>query len=261
MASNAIFRQKRFISHYGNSYIRTIQSLQWTGHVGQNTGSLDSISNNDDPSAIPNHGIGNRIAPPAKKSELLNFTGLQKFRHICYSIPISNHGDFNVYTPGGIGLISRSVRNASTSAAKQPDLTSDEEENNELVAKKRKEASPEECDQAVEGLSTAKAKAKARRLQESQSIVTATLRRLWAVVIGIGPALRAVASMSRLTLFSMLSLGINFLIPSLYIVTLPYQPTRNAFCNSRGFFIPFVILCINEIISYIKKNFVLRDLM
>lgn len=192
MASNAILRRKRFFSHYENSYIRTIRCLQWTGNVGQNDGSLGSISNNDDPSAVSNHSIGNRIRP-----ELLNFMGVQKFRQICYSIPISDHGNFNVYTPGGIGLMSQSIRNASTSAAKQPDLSSDDEENNELVAKKRKEASPEECDQAVEGLSTAKAKAKARRLQESQSIVATSLQRAWAIVIGIGPALRAVASMSR----------------------------------------------------------------
>lgn len=195
MASTAILRRKRLISHYANSYIRTIQSLQWTGDVSQNAGPRGS--SNDDPSAISNHGIGNRIQPPAKKGELLNFTGIQKFRQICYSIPIPNHEGFNVCTPGGIGLISQSVRNASTSAAKQRDLSSDEEDNNELVAKKRKEASPEECDQAVEGLSTAKAKAKARRLQESQSIVTNTLQKLWAIIIGIGPALRAIASMSR----------------------------------------------------------------
>lgn len=204
MASNAILRRKRFISHYENSYIRTIQSLQSTENVGQSAGSLGLATNYDDPSASPNHRIGNRVGPVVKKGQLLNFTGVRKFRQICYSIPISNHGGFNVYTPGGIGLVSPSIRNASTSAAKQPDLASDEEENNELVAKKRKEASPEECDQAVEGLSTAKAKAKARRLQESQSIVTSSLKRLWAIVMGIGPALRAVASMSRLTLFFMI---------------------------------------------------------
>lgn len=200
MASKAILRRKRFISHYENSYIRTIQSLQ-TGHVGQNACSHGSISNNDDPSANPNSSIGSRTGHTAAKGEFLKFAGVQKFRQMCYSTPISNHGGFSISTPGGIGLMSRTIRNASTSAAKQPDFASDEEENNELVAKKRKEASPEECDQAVEGLSSVKAKAKARRLQESQSVVTATLQRLWAITLGIGPALRAVASMSRLTFF------------------------------------------------------------
>ncbi|RDX62462.1 Mitochondrial proton/calcium exchanger protein, partial [Mucuna pruriens] len=71
------------------------------------------------------------------------------------------------------------------------------EENDEMVARKRKEASPEECDQAVEGLTTAKAKAMAKRSQESQKGVQSVLRRVWAVFLGIGPALRAVASMSR----------------------------------------------------------------
>ncbi|KAK7399694.1 hypothetical protein VNO78_10883 [Psophocarpus tetragonolobus] len=70
------------------------------------------------------------------------------------------------------------------------------EENDDSVAadKKRKEASPEECDQAVEGLTTAKAKAMAKRPHKE---VQSVLRRLWTAFLGIGPALRAVASMSR----------------------------------------------------------------
>nr|CAN63817.1 hypothetical protein VITISV_010338 [Vitis vinifera] len=61
----------------------------------------------------------------------------------------------------------------------------------------RKEASPQECDQAVEGLSTAKAKAKAKQLLESQKGAKSPLQKTWAMLLGIGPALRAVASMSR----------------------------------------------------------------
>lgn len=89
-----------------------------------------------------------------------------------------------------------SVRCASTATAKQPDLGSDDEE--ELIAKKKSEASPEECDQAVVGLSTAKAKAKAKQLQESQKVAKSIIQRVWATILGIGPALRVVASMSRL---------------------------------------------------------------
>ncbi|CAA0818430.1 LETM1-like protein [Striga hermonthica] len=86
---------------------------------------------------------------------------------------------------------------ASTATAKKPELGNDDEDNDEMDAKKRKEASPEECDQAVVGLSTAKAKAKAKKLQESKSFYVPVLKKLWATFLGIGPALRAVASMSR----------------------------------------------------------------
>ncbi|XP_022733535.1 LETM1 domain-containing protein LETM2, mitochondrial-like isoform X3 [Durio zibethinus] len=93
--------------------------------------------------------------------------------------------------------MSYSVRYSSTATAKQPESSSDDEENEELVATKRKEASAEECDQAVEGLSTAKAKVKAKRLQDSQKVVKSILQRIWVTILGIGPALKAVASMSR----------------------------------------------------------------
>ncbi|KAL8170844.1 hypothetical protein V2J09_022648 [Rumex salicifolius] len=60
-----------------------------------------------------------------------------------------------------------------------------------------KEPSPEECDQAVEGLTSAKAKAKAKQLQDSQKSDKSMLQRVWATLLGIGPALRAISSMSR----------------------------------------------------------------
>lgn len=98
--------------------------------------------------------------------------------------------------------MSQSIRNASTAAtaaaaAKQTEPI-DDEENERLAAKKKKQASPEDCDQAVQGLSTAKA-AKAKKLQESQKDKSAKpmLQKVWATFLGIGPAFKAVASMSR----------------------------------------------------------------
>lgn len=57
------------------------------------------------------------------------------------------------------------------------------------------EASAEECDQAVVGLSSAKAKAK--KSQEVQYKGVGILKKIWSGFLGIGPALRAVAAMSR----------------------------------------------------------------
>ncbi|KAG8481366.1 hypothetical protein CXB51_026126 [Gossypium anomalum] len=106
-------------------------------------------------------------------------------------------GRFHFNSPLSVRLMSYAVRHASTATARQPEPGSDDEGNEELVAKRRKEASAEECDQAVEGLSTAKAKVKAKRLQDSQKAAKSILQRVWATILGIGPALRAVASMSR----------------------------------------------------------------
>jgi len=81
--------------------------------------------------------------------------------------------------------------------ASQPATDSPKENNGDQTLKQKKtEASPEECDQAVEGLSTVKAKAK--QAQESRKKDETIVRKFWSLFMGIGPALRAIASMSRL---------------------------------------------------------------
>jgi LETM1 and EF-hand domain-containing protein 1 len=104
----------------------------------------------------------------------------------------------NDFTRSNVLNESIGVRWLSQSSSAAATAKNDEPESDDLVAKKRKEASPEECDQAVEGLTTAKAKAMAKRLQEPQKDVQSVFQRVWATFLGIGPALRAVASMSRL---------------------------------------------------------------
>uniref|UniRef100_A0A5B7AUX7 Mitochondrial proton/calcium exchanger protein n=1 Tax=Davidia involucrata TaxID=16924 RepID=A0A5B7AUX7_DAVIN len=197
MASKAILRRRRVVSDYLNVSARSIQSFQNLGH-GQSIHYLDSRAL----SSVVNHAsqdldcIKDRDAIVVANKELLNFSALALFRRRCYGIGYGN-GRSEFVSPMGVRLMSQSLRYASTATAGQPDLGSDDEENEELVAKRRKEASPEECDQAVEGLSTAKAKAKAKRLQESHKVAKSILQRVWATLLGIGPALRAVASMSR----------------------------------------------------------------
>ncbi|GAB4835338.1 hypothetical protein Ancab_000249 [Ancistrocladus abbreviatus] len=99
--------------------------------------------------------------------------------------------------PLGASWQLRPIRYASTAAASQPDLSSANDKNEQNVSGQGKDASPEECDQAVEDLSTVKAKARAKQLQESQKSDKSILQRLWASILGVGPALKAVASMSR----------------------------------------------------------------
>ncbi|XP_051218019.1 uncharacterized protein [Lolium perenne] len=101
----------------------------------------------------------------------------------------------NLGFPLGARYFLQPVRTASKTAG-QP-KTGVLNEQSEDHKQPKKEASPEECDQAVEGLSTAKAKAKAKQVQEVQKTDQSIIQKFWARLLGIGPALRVVAAMSR----------------------------------------------------------------
>ncbi|KAK6130595.1 hypothetical protein DH2020_035687 [Rehmannia glutinosa] len=204
MASQVILRRRKILSDYLNVHVRPIQSIQTLGD-GQScqcfdsrgyTSITDSISQNSD--QLRENDETSTLSKKPLDFSTLGIFKLKANRNTAFSY--ENRSDFN-WLMGG-RFMSQPRRYASTATAKQPDLGSDDEDNKEVAAKKRKEASPEECDQAVVGLSTAKAKAKAKRLQESQSFGTPILKKLWATFLGIGPALRAVASMSRSDFFN-----------------------------------------------------------
>ncbi|KAK3138611.1 hypothetical protein QOZ80_5AG0371070 [Eleusine coracana subsp. coracana] len=123
--------------------------------------------------------------------------GFQRPAHVI-SLPHSGIGRNEFGLPLGARYLLQSVRRASTATARQPKMEMDDEQSeDQKQIKKKKEASPEECDQAVEGLSSAKAKAKAKQVQESLKAGQSVIQKVWARILGIGPALRAVASMSR----------------------------------------------------------------
>ncbi|XP_059655515.1 uncharacterized protein LOC132302619 [Cornus florida] len=198
MASRAILRRRRLVSDYLNVSARSFQSFQNLDH-GQSTRYLVSRGLSSDAKHATQDRRKDGNAVLQVNEELLNFSALGLFRRRCYAMTGSHYGNgrSEFISPMPARVIPQSIRYASTATAGKPDLGSDDEEKEELVAKKRKEASPQECDQAVEGLSTAKAKLKAKKLQESQKFAKSILRRVWATFLGIGPALRAVASMSR----------------------------------------------------------------
>lgn len=199
MASRAILRRRRFVTEYINTSYRSIQSFQILGHEStfQNLESWalhpnsESFSTNDNKVRAPNGTL-------VTQGKFQPLSGIGQFTGRYYgsmTLALGN-GRSEFTSPLGIRWMSQSIRNASTAAAKQQEVGNDNEENEELVGTKRKEASPEECDQAVEGLSTVKAKAKAKKLQE-QKVANSILRRVWTTFLGIGPALKAVASMSK----------------------------------------------------------------
>jgi LETM1 and EF-hand domain-containing protein 1 len=136
-----------------------------------------------------------------------NLAGLANgfLRRPAHGIAFSHYGigrnDFGL--PFGARSMLQSLRASSTAAAGQPKLDiGDEQSEDQKQNSKKKEASPEECDQAVEGLSNAKAKAKAKHVPESLKTSQSVIQKFWARLLGIGPALRAVASMSRSRFFS-----------------------------------------------------------
>ncbi|KAL2555396.1 LETM1-like protein [Forsythia ovata] len=200
MASRAILRRKRFLFDYltqPNCLVRGFSSFErgsssgfpysrnWSWAVSYSSSSTNHVNEED------SHSLSNDKALTTSTKEFLrrNSSGIPTLG--------CGIGRSGVLSPLGARWTIEYGHYFSTAAAGQPELGSGADKNEEPAMKQKKEASPEECDQAVEGLSTAKAKAKAKQLQESQKGAKPILKRMWAMLLGIGPALRAIASMSR----------------------------------------------------------------
>ncbi|XP_076900806.1 uncharacterized protein LOC143555056 isoform X2 [Bidens hawaiensis] len=194
MASRAILRRRRFISDYLHVSSRSIQGLNHGIATGTYSSSTPSNTNNAFNEPVNTKHIDAYFTRREDNTNLSAFRWfkMQKFHAITGNGVLGNM----LHTRANFG--SRSSSFSSMASAPKPALGNDEEDK-EQSAKKRKEASPEECDQAVEGLTSAKAKIKAKTKQvtDSQKPANSILKRTWAALLGIGPALRAVASMSR----------------------------------------------------------------
>ncbi|PIM99127.1 hypothetical protein CDL12_28382 [Handroanthus impetiginosus] len=206
MTSRAILRRRKIVSDYLNVPVCSSRSFQTIGQgqLCQHINTPDCTSRADPGNQTSEHFRENSEALDLSK-QLLGCSTVGIFRDKTYGITAQSYrnGRSDCNWSMGLRLMSEPRCYASTATARQPDLGSDDEDKEEVAAKKVKETSPEECDEAVVGLSTAKAKAKAKKLQESQSLDTPILKKLWATFLGIGPALGAVASMSRPHLVNM----------------------------------------------------------
>ncbi|GKV32812.1 hypothetical protein SLEP1_g41386 [Rubroshorea leprosula] len=196
MASRAILRRRKYPLNVLNQSSCVIQGFSGFEH-GQSSSSSDSYGADRVGSKLSDISNCRKGAlSSVARNELSNHFAAQLPGNNSIRILKFNYWDGNAYSfyPLGIRWISQS---ASAATAGQPQLGSGSD-GKEQQAKKVKEASPEECDIAVEGLSTAKAKAQAKvkQKQESQKSVQPIMTRVWAKLLGIGPALRAVASMS-----------------------------------------------------------------
>ncbi|XVF41402.1 hypothetical protein PTKIN_Ptkin01aG0277300 [Pterospermum kingtungense] len=195
MASRVILRRRSYIfnsSTQPTSLIRGFSSFEHRqSYTSEDSrGSTHHCQNSD---------FKKVILPTVVKNELSNFIAARYYRSNSPGIPNSGYrvGDFDFVFPLRVRWFSQSASSASTATAGQPELGSGNDGNEHKSPKKVKEASPEECDQAVEGLSSVKAKAKAKQVQDSPKSGQSIIKKIWATILGIGPALRAVASMSR----------------------------------------------------------------
>ncbi|KAJ0017394.1 hypothetical protein Pint_11677 [Pistacia integerrima] len=204
MSSRAILQRKSYLFNSLNrrtSLIRGFSSFENGQSIASNDFRQSSwVGISSHSSEDTDHGHEGGLSS-VTKDEISKYLAREFLRH--NSLPVSNLGyrvgRVNFVSPLGSTWMSQSVRYSSTATAGQRE----NDGNEQRTAKQVKEASPEECDQAVEGLSTAKAKAKAKQMLDSQKSAKSIVQRVWAMLLGIGPALRAVASMSRPRLVNM----------------------------------------------------------
>ncbi|KAI9387498.1 hypothetical protein POPTR_010G178400v4 [Populus trichocarpa] len=203
MASRAILRRKRSLF----DFLREPNCLIRGGFSSFQYGRGPPQSNDlQESRCVINHPFGSTDSRNERGLSLVSRDGVSKvlaaagfLRHNSFGYSglgcgIGN-GDFD--SSLGIRCYLQSVSYASTATAGQPEYGRGSDRNEQLDAKQAKEASPEECDEAVEDLTEVKAKAKAKQAHESQKSTKTVMQKVWAKLLGIGPALRAVAAMSR----------------------------------------------------------------
>ncbi|ESW11689.1 hypothetical protein PHAVU_008G051400 [Phaseolus vulgaris] len=202
MASRMILKKRRnlFFNPLCSQPSRIIFGFSGAGHAG----SLES-SESEGLSRFP----FSSSATTERVQENKLFTVNKDDLAACAASRFVSHNSFRVSSFGfrsdktelvylsRLGWVSQCTRHISGAATDQSGLGSSNRGSERSAPKQKKEASPEECDEAVEGLSTIKAKAKAKQLQETQKSVDSIIKKLWTKILGIGPAFRTIMSMSR----------------------------------------------------------------
>ncbi|RHN47140.1 putative EF-hand domain pair, letm1 ribosome-binding domain-containing protein [Medicago truncatula] len=211
MASRVILRKKRnlLFNHFISQHTSVILGFSSVG-IGQpfESSELDGLSRFPfSSSATTGHGHDSHEHGRERNMYTVNNDDLED----CSASRFYLHNYFGGLNFGNrtekielvslsrLGWTFQSVRNISTASANQSSLGSNSggNGNEKSDTKQKKEASPEECDEAVEDLSTIKAKAKAKQLQEPHKSTESIVKKFWAMILGIGPAFRAILLMSR----------------------------------------------------------------
>lgn len=201
MASQAIVKGRKYVLKHLSLPVRSCSSFSSLGrgrYAPDTDTRVPTWISEQSCSEVESSGQKKHVAVTTKE-DLIFFCAQGSFRRpssIIYNSGFG-YGRQEFVLPFAVRGLAQSVATASTDTAGRPEKHNEEEPRKDQGQKEFKEASPEECDQAVEGLSTAKAKAKAKQMQDSQKSAQSFIHKFWANLLGIGPALRAVASMSR----------------------------------------------------------------
>lgn len=201
MASQAIVKGRKYVLKHLSLPVRSCSSFSSLGrgrYAPDTDTRVPTWISEQSCSEVESSGQKKHVAVTTKE-DLIFFCAQGSFRRPSSGIYNSGfgYGSQEFVLPFAVRGLAQSVATASTDIAGRPEKHNEEEPRKDQGQKEFKEASPEECDQAVEGLSTAKAKAKAKQMQDSQKSAQSFIHKFWAKLLGIGPALRAVASMSR----------------------------------------------------------------
>ncbi|CAD6260405.1 unnamed protein product [Miscanthus lutarioriparius] len=168
MASRAILRRRKDILRHTNV---PILSPSFTSTIGQGQFGCEVDHQRSvcffskESLADSNHAMAHYTL---NKRKLCRLSGGFTWSPTCeVSLPTYGSRAQNFVFPLGARCFLQSVRTASNTTGQGRVNIMDKQSEDEKQKQQKKEASPEECDQAVEGLSTAKAKAKAK-LEEVQ---------------------------------------------------------------------------------------------
>lgn len=198
MALRAILIKKRHLLSSENLstslYLRFSRFEHGQASRADDLQRLGCISSNPPPAA--DGGCEAGLSPVVRK-DLLPFPVAEYFRTNLMKSQNFGHGIGRGMSASCMNFryVLQLSQYSTAATAGQPEFGGDNNRNEKQTSKRIKEPSPEECDQAVEGLSTVKAQAK--QMQESQKSAESLLKSIWAKLLGIGPALRVIASMSR----------------------------------------------------------------
>ncbi|WOK96507.1 mitochondrial proton/calcium exchanger protein-like isoform X1 [Canna indica] len=136
------------------------------------------------------------VFPP--KEDLLGLLAICANLPSCGTYVVGCSGGGKQFLPVGLKSLRQFVRAESTARSRLSKIGIRDEDSADQYTEQEKSASPEECDQAIEDLRVAKAKAKTKKLlEESQRISTSVMQKLWIKFLLIGSFWRTIFSMSR----------------------------------------------------------------
>ncbi|KAF8038403.1 hypothetical protein BT93_B1059 [Corymbia citriodora subsp. variegata] len=167
MASRAILRKQKYLVNFLNRPTFVIRAFSFSEH-----GRPPLCDGPQDLGHTTSHAFADTdLKADRSKHQSSTFAMQQFFWHLPHGVPTLDHilDRKDLLSSFRVARMSELVRHASTATAGQPETRNGNSQSKEKASKQVKEASPEDCDQAVEGLSTAKAKVKAKQMLESQN--------------------------------------------------------------------------------------------